>query len=338
MVDMPRLQEKIITKLKKDRLTPSALAEELKADLSDVLQALGSLGTTIPFDIKQRGRHVQYHINTLPDTGNVYDLGGHDGKKHSWRFAYMGDTHIASTFHLPKSTKASLDRLVELGVKHVFHSGDVVDGNGIYKGHSENILTSSVEKQTDLAAELFSKYDGKLRFWAIAGNHDYSFTQQNGAKPLALIEAKTNNFVNLGDMRADVKINDLRIRLLHGAGGRAYARSYPSQTYLRDYFSGLDREDMKDIPHFLFLGHFHTKVHIKDHGIEVFQPGSFQDGDNEYCIRRGLTGPTGLWVLNVEHTGSHIDSLSQEYVSPSVTRKEKGVAFAKTSRSYRRSA
>lgn len=346
MVTLPKdLEARIVTKLKRDRLMPRELAEDLQVKKDTIDKVLKHLiDTGVEFDTSKGNRgQIRYHISALPDSGNVFDFGGHDGKYHEWTFAYMGDTHVASTFQLPKSTHAALQVLVDRGVKTVFHSGDVVDGRGIYKGHDENLVTSSIEKQTDMAAELFGRYDRKLRFLSIAGNHDYSFTQQNGAKPLALIDAKIPNFQNLGDFRADVQMNDLTIRLLHGATGRAYAISYPSQTYLRDYFKGLEREEMVGskgrasvIPHFMFLGHFHTKYHSKDHGIEVFQPGSFQDGDNEYCIRRGLTGPAGLWLLNVKHTGPVIHELGATYISPSIASKEKGAAFAATTRRYRR--
>jgi predicted phosphodiesterase len=330
-----KLEDRLVAKLKKDRYTRQQLVDELGTDMISVESILTRLSENgVDLSAKRQGRHFSYHINVLPDVGNVFDLGGHDGKYHEWTFGYIGDTHIASTFHLPKNMHEAL-RIAsnDFPVKHFFHSGDVIDGRGIYKGHEENLVTSSLEKQTDLAAEAFGRYAGKLRFWAIAGNHDYSFTQQNGAKPLAIIEAKTDNFKNGGDMRADWLINDLRIRTLHGAGGRNYARSYPSQTYLRDYFGGLEREEMQNIPHFLFMGHFHTKYHGKDHGIEVFQPGSFQDGDNEYCIRRGLTGPAGLWVIEVKHTGGEIHQLTSTYVQPKV-KGEKGSAFAKTTRNY----
>lgn len=333
-----QLEQQIVTKLRKDKLTLDDLAEELNLDKDRVQTALNQLGNSgVSLEQYVSGKKLYYHINVLPDIGNVFFINNDNpNKTFTWTFAYMGDSHVASIFHLPKTMHAYLDQLVDKGVKHVFHSGDVIDGNGIYKGHSENLLTSSVEKQTDMAAEVFGKYDHQLRFWAIAGNHDYSFTQQNGVKPLALIEAKADNFKNLGDMRADVIINGLRLRLLHGAGGRAYARSYPSQTYLRDYFSGLEREDMLDIPHFLLMGHFHTKYHGKDHGIEVFQPGSFQDGDNEFCIRRGLTGPNGAWVITVTHRGGHIDELVSDYIQPGVARKEKGSQHAKNTRNYSR--
>ena len=334
--DLSRLEERVISMLKKDNISSDAIAEELRLDPEFVDYVIDRIRERIPVRSVRQNGVERHNINVHPDIGNVYDFGGHDGKRHTWSFAYMGDTHVASIFHLPKTTHAALDRLVDLGVKHVFHSGDVIDGRGIYKGHSENIVSGDIEVQTDMAAELFSRYDGKLRFNAISGNHDFSFTQLTGARPLAIIEAKTNNFKNLGDLRADVLVNDLRIRLLHGAGGRSYAVSYPSQTYLRDYFKGLDREQMTEIPHFLFLGHFHTKYHSKDHGIEVFQPGSFQDGDNEYCVRRGLTGPAGLWHLEVTHTGAVIEELKATYIQPVQARKEKGSAFASMSKSYSR--
>lgn len=219
----------------------------------------------------------------------------------------------------------------DAGITKVYVAGDIVDGSQIYKGHLENLVTYSVEKQTDMVAGALSKYP-ELDFWGIAGNHDYSFTQQNGAKPLAILAAKAPNFKNLGDFQADVIYQGIKIRLLHGAGGRAYATSYPSQTYLRDYFKGLDREEMPNIPHLMIIGHFHTLYQGKDHGIHILQCGSFQDSSNEYCIRRGLTGPNGLFHVTTEIQQGTILSFNTKYIEPN--REGKGKAFSKTTKNY----
>jgi len=285
----------------------------------------------------RRGRSgtETYHINVLPDLGNVYHISDAERKTDSLVFGASSDWHLASKFHLPRTWEDAMKRLVDAGVTHVYVAGDILDGTKIYKGHLENIVSPSLEDQTDLVAEAVSKFP-ELEFLAIAGNHDYSYTQQVGAKPLAIIEAKTDNFKNLGDLRADVIFKGIRIRLLHGAGGRAYALSYPSQSYLRDYFRGLERSQLKDIPHLMIVGHYHTVYQSKDHGIIVLQCGSFQDGENEYCIRRGLTGPHGLFKVDLTVTKGEIEQWKTEYIQPDVVKEERGKQHAKNTKRYKR--
>ena len=274
-----------------------------------------------------------YHIRVLPDIGNVWHISDGDNRVRVMRFAQASDIHFASKFHLPESFNEAMKRTEDAGIRRVYLAGDILDGVRIYRGHLENLFATSLEDQTDIAAEALSKFPN-LRFMAIAGNHDYSFTKQNGAKPMAVLEAKLDNFTNLGDYRADVIFKGIRIRQLHGGTGRAYARSYPSQTYLRDFFGGLEREQLKDIPHFMGLGHFHTYYNGFDHGIYILQPGSFQDGDNEYCIRRGLTGPTGLWHVKMKFQGDKVLEFGATYITPKVAATEKGRMHSKNTRRY----
>lgn len=174
------------------------------------------------------------------------------------------------------------------------------------------------------------RHEGKISF---TGN---SFTQQNGVRPLAILEAKVDNFKNLGDFRADIVQNGIKTRLLHGGRARTYAKSYPSQTYLRDYFAGLEHEQLKDVPHIMVLGHFHIYYDGFDYGMHILQPGSFQDGDNEYCIRRGLTGPTGLWHIEIAHQSGELAGFGARWVKPKVAAREKGTMHAGNTKNYRR--
>lgn len=326
------IEERLITQLKKGKFTLEELADHVhlkQNEVRDYLERIGGKG--VPIQTTGRTKKPLYFIQTLPESGNVYTIS--ENGSHKLDFVATSDWHIASVFHLPRTFHDAMKKTLDAGIENVFVAGDLMDGIGIYKGHHENVVTPSIEGQTDMVAEAIAKYP-TLRFWGISGNHDYSFTQQNGAKPLSILEAKVDNFKNLGDLRADVVIDGIRIRLLHGAGGRNYARSYPSQTYLRDFFGGLEREQLKDIPHVMVIGHYHTYYDGKDHGIFILQPGSFQDGDNEYCVRRGLTGPAGLFHVRAYHEKGHIILWQTTYVQPKVAMEEKGKAFAKTTKNY----
>jgi len=334
-----KTKSRLISNLKNHKMTMNELKEEFKVSEKTMKNYLKELEDQfIEVDVqKKRGRGRQpllYHINMLPEVGNEYYISEAPKRRSSMRFGFASDLHIASKYHLPKTLRDSLKRLDEEGIKKVYVAGDIVDGLDIYRGHRENIVTTSIEEQTDLAAELFNEFPN-MEFWGIAGNHDYSFTKKDGSKPLAIIESKVDNFKNLGDLRADVVFKGMKIRLLHGGSGRTYARSYPTQVYLRDLFGGSEQKDIRDMPDLLLVGHYHTRYHSKDHGIEVIQPGSFQDGDNEYCIRRGLTGPNGLYLVEFDFQDGIIDEIVTRYIQPKTAMSEKGEGFRKTIRNYR---
>ena len=333
-----KVKDRLISKLKNHKLTIDKLTEEFGVNKSTMNEYIDELyDDHIDVDVTKmmNSRKLLYHINILPDIGNVYEISKKDNQERDMAFGHISDLHIASKFHLPKTFDDCLDTFEDDGIKRVYITGDIIDGIDIYRGHRENLVCTSVEDQTDMAAEALSKHP-KLEFWGVAGNHDYSFTKKTGTKPLAILESKLDNFKNLGDLRADVIYKGIKIRLLHGGSGRTYARSYPTQVYLRDLFGGSEKKDIREMPEILLVGHYHTKYQSKDHGIEVVQPGGFQDGDNEYCIRKGLTGPNGGYELELVYKNGIIGEFSTKYIQPGIARREKGNAFRKTSKSYRR--
>lgn len=330
------LETKLVARLKNSRMTVSEISDLMHVPETEIMTFLKDLSEKhVSVDTRLKDGEFSYQINTNPSNGNVYVISGKDRKHRQLRFGAASDVHFASKYHLPKTFNESMKRLVDAGITKVFLAGDIHDGRDIYHGHNENVVTTSIEGQTDLSAEALSKFP-TLEFWGIAGNHDFSFTKRDGSKPLSILEAKIDNFKNLGDLRADVVYHGIKIRLLHGAGGRAYARSYPTQTYLRDFFTGLDREDLGNVPHVMLVGHYHTYYVGKDHGIIVVQSGSFQDGDNEYCLRRGLTGPNGVSIVDFGYANGVIDEFQTQFIQPPVAKREKGKAFNETSVSYSR--
>ncbi|MCX8175092.1 MAG: metallophosphoesterase family protein [Candidatus Micrarchaeota archaeon] len=335
-IEDSEFRKKFISRLMNHRCTAEELSEKYRVPKKEIIACIDALrkdGVRIIATESRQDGGVRYSINIMPDAHNVFLISEQDSKERKMDFGFISDLHFASVFHLPKSFYEAMRRLADRGVKRVYVAGDVHDGTRIYKGHEVNLLGWTVEQQTDIAAEALFKHPD-LEFWAIAGNHDYSFTKQNGVKPLAILEKKVDNFKNLGDMMADVVYHGIKIRLLHGGSGRVYATSYPSQTYLRDYFRGLEKTELKDVPHLLLVGHYHTYYQGKDHGIIVLQPGSFQDGDNEYCLRRGLTGPVGAFHITLRYKDGTINEFYTTYIQPKAANKERGAAFAKTTVSY----
>ena len=82
---------------------------------------------------------------------------------------------------------------MQRGVKDVFVAGDLVDGYKVYRGQLNNLVAWKIDDQVAIVADVLNRFPD-LHFYAIGGNHDYSFEQHNGANPLALLETKIKNF------------------------------------------------------------------------------------------------------------------------------------------------
>jgi len=199
-----KIKTRLVQNLKSHKLTLDDLCGVFSVEPEEMQVMIQELqDSNIAVDVRtgHRTRKLVYHINMLPDTGNVYFIGGKDNKERNMEFAAISDIHFGSVFHLPLTFRDTMKALVDRGVKRVYVAGDVVDGNNIYRGHIENLVTHSIEGQTDIAAKALSDFP-ELEFWGIAGNHDYSFTKKDGSKPLAILEQKTDNFKNLGGFKS----------------------------------------------------------------------------------------------------------------------------------------
>jgi len=176
----------------------------------------------------------------------------------------------------------------------------------------KNLREWSVEGQTDIAARTFEDYPS-LSFYGISGNHDYSFTKQNGVRPLGLLESKLDNFSDLGDYVADVEIHGVIFRLLHGSGGGS-GWSRHGEVYLQNLVAGGEGLDV--LPDVLMIGHFHKKGNFRYAGVEVVYPGSFQ-GQNELSRRKGWCGPLGGYLLGCVARDGLLARFSPTWISGS---------------------
>ena len=62
--------------------------------------------------------------------------------------------------------------------------------------------------------------------------HDGWWYKSAGSEIVKSIANQRDDIVYLGSDVADLKIGKIKIRLFHGKGGNAYARSYKIQKYL----------------------------------------------------------------------------------------------------------
>ena len=93
--------------------------------------------------------------------------------------------------------------------------------------------------------------------------------------------------IYLGADIADLRIGNLKVRLFHGSGGGAYAKSYKLQKYL-------DTIPVQERPDILQTGHIHQSFYMKQDKTHCFQTSCLED-QTPYCRSMGLSNDKSCW-------------------------------------------
>lgn len=175
----------------------------------------------------------------------------------------------------------------------------------------------TAEEQADLLSEVLADYN--LSYYATHGNHDHSFSLHGAPNPLVLIERNVSTFTYLPYFAADFVIGGVVRRQLHGGTGRAYALSYPGQTYMRNLLDSTGEHvyvnGKKYRLRFVQLGHYHSAMCYECAGVVVTQSGNWQF-PNDYTVRRGLVGPQGGRFMDVTIEAGRVVEYKTQFVKP----------------------
>lgn len=180
----------------------------------------------------------------------------------------ISDTHLASRYDRLDILRYLYDKADKLGVNYVLHAGDLTDGRSQREEQLYQLREISYTGQRDYVIDKYPK--GDIPTYIIAGNHDLWWVKRNGADIVKDICNQREDLIYLGSDCEDLKIGKLRIRMYHGKGGSAYAKSYKMQKYL-------DTINPDEIPHILQTGHIHQAFYMKQGNTHCFQTSCLQD-------------------------------------------------------------
>ena len=197
----------------------------------------------------------------------------------------ISDTHLCSKYDRLDILRYLYAKAEDEGVKHVLHSGDFTDGRSKRPEHIYELREPSYQGQVDYCVDKYPEFSGKT--YAIQGNHDDWWYKSTGSEILKSIAKDREDIVYLGPDVADMKIGKLKIRLFHGAGGGAYAKSYKLQKYL-------DAIPMSERPDILQTGHIHQSFYMKQDKTHCFQTSCLEDL-TPYCRGMGLGNDKSCW-------------------------------------------
>lgn len=109
----------------------------------------------------------------------------------------------------------------------------------------------------------------------------------------------------MGSDVADMQIGKLKIRLFHGKGGNAYAKSYKIQKYL-------DSIPLEERPHILQTGHIHQSFYMKQDDTHCFQTSCLEDL-TPFARSMGFANDKSVWWVDVEmNDRGQIQNITQE--------------------------
>jgi len=199
-------------------------------------------------------------------------------------------THLSSNYQQLTALRDYYKLLADRGIDTVLHTGDVNDGEKIYRGQEYEVHKHGADAQRDYATDTYP-YEKGVKTYMISGNHDLSFYKTSGYDIVSEIAKEREDIEYLGAYSADVEIMGVIIGLMHGAGGNAYARSYKMQKIIEQFTP-------KSKPDVLLLGHYHCNCLLPEYrNVVGLQLGCFQ-GQTDYLKRKGLYPEVGGWILH----------------------------------------
>ena len=215
----------------------------------------------------------------------------------------ISDTHLCSKYDRLDILRYLYAKADDRGVKHILHSGDFTDGRSNRPEHVYELKELSYDGQVDYCVDKYPRFSGNT--YVISGNHDNWWYKSNGSEIVKSISKQRDDIIYLGPDVSDIKIGKLKIRLFHGSGGMAYAKSYKVQKYL-------DSIPLDEKPHILQTGHTHQSFYLKQDNTHCFQTGCLEDL-TPFSRSMGFSGDKSCWwvTVNFDNKGS-VHSITPE--------------------------
>jgi len=205
------------------------------------------------------------------------------------KFAVVGCTQIGSKYQQMTHLTEFYKIVEDMGIKCVLHGGDMMDGEGIYKGQVYELFLHGADAQIDYTVEYYPKIKGGKTF-VISGNHDLSFMAEAGIDTVNKVAEKRKDIEYLGAIGAYPNIKGLNIYLQHGAGGVAYARSYKLQKQIEQF-----APEVK--PDYYFLAHYHINCMLPQYRNVFGMTIPCFQSQTPYLKRKNLYPEVGGWVF-----------------------------------------
>lgn len=156
----------------------------LKVPAHEVERAIASLRKSQPNLVFAKFDRTFYLSDTPTHYNFQTDLSRHMPLEGA--FGAVSDTHLCSNAERLDIVNLAYDTFEARGVKHVFHSGDWLDGCDVYRGHNNNVKVYGDMNQAKYLIQKYPKKHG-ITTYGISGNHDLSTYLKTGNDMMSLV-------------------------------------------------------------------------------------------------------------------------------------------------------
>lgn len=227
------------------------------------------------------------------ETGEIHSAGPPPTIGERFKVGVMSDLHLGSKYCLRNEIVDCANRIYRSGARDILIPGDLLDG--CYRHGEFELKYSGLEDQTKDLIRTLPQLNG-LRYHAVTGNHDYTFTEKTGADVGAYITGQfakrgRTDITFYGDRAATLRIGGTTVRMLHPSGSCSYAVSYKLAKFV-EAFSSAEK------PGVLLVGHYHRSCYIYTRGVHTIACPTLQGPGSAFGKSLGL-GPQAIGGLSL---------------------------------------
>lgn len=276
-----------LQKLIKRYKTVSELSRQLDINENELLGIL--------FRMKEQGHNINVQGDniTIPKAPIIEDREYFiPNNLTTLKMLLISDTHLVSKYDRLDILRYVYKKAEERGITTVLHAGDFTDGKSNRAEHIYELRHHSLEDQVDYCVDNYPKLNNGGKTYTIAGNHDLWWYKSTGSDIVKMIANRREDIVYLGPDSATMNIGKVKIRLFHGNGGPAYAKSYKLQKYL-------DRIPYSEMPDILCTGHIHEAFYYVKDKTHCFQIGTLEEL-TPFGRSLGFGNSLSCWWVTVE--------------------------------------
>lgn len=165
----PHSSERVLTLLQKRgaRYKFKELMALTRLSLKEMREAIAELRKTQRNLVFGKFDRTYFLSDTPTQYSNQTDLSQEMEDEGS--FGLISDTHLGSDAERLDLVNEAYDEFERQGIKKVFHSGDLCDGENVYRGHNQFIKMKGGHAQAAYFIKMYPKRKGIVTY-AISGN------------------------------------------------------------------------------------------------------------------------------------------------------------------------
>jgi hypothetical protein len=208
-----------------------------------------------------------------------------------YRCAVVCCTHAGNVFEQRTYLHDFYQYAQAQGVEEFWHAGDLTDGpDSMHPAMRHEHWIHTFDRAVDYVVADYPQGNTRL----ILGNHDEAWLKDPSGSDIGrAIAQRRSDIAYVGRRAADIRLGPVRIYIMHGAGGGAYARSYKLQKAIE----GFEPEKRPDL---LLMGNYHVAGHIPNYiGTEGFLLPCFED-QTPFLTGLGKSPVIGGLILDIE--------------------------------------